>query len=121
MRRQERQAFGTPCGFALVALAMAALVVLATPSKAAAQAVTGTLLGNVTDSSGGAVPGATVTATEVQTNVSRSVVSNESGYYIFSSLQNGTFEVSAELQGFKKVVRQGVRVDVNTTVRVDLA
>ena len=102
-------------------LAMAALVVLATPSRVAAQAVTGTLLGNVTDSSGGAVPGATVTATEVQTNVSRTAISNESGYYIFSSLQNGTFEVSAELQGFKKVVRQGVRVDVNTTVRIDLA
>ena len=44
-----------------------------------------------------------------------------SGYYIFSSLQNGTYNVAAELQGFKKVVRQSVRVDVNTTVRVDLA
>jgi hypothetical protein len=95
--------------------------ILATPSLASAQAVTGTLLGNITDSSGGAVPGATVTATEVQTNISRTAVSNESGYYIFTSLQNGTFEVSAEIQGFKKVVRQGVKVDVNTTVRVDLA
>ena len=121
MRRNFGQAFGTPWGAALMVLAMAAVVVLATPSRVAAQAVTGTLLGNVTDSSGGAVPGATVTATEVQTNVSRTAISNESGYYIFSSLQNGTFEVSAELQGFKKVVRQGVRVDVNTTVRVDLA
>jgi len=95
--------------------------ILAMPSLAGAQAVTGTLLGNITDSSGGAVPGATVTATEVQTNISRTAVSNESGYYIFTSLQNGTFEVSAEIQGFKKVVRQGVKVDVNTTVRVDLA
>jgi hypothetical protein len=120
MRRSLRQAFGTLHGPALTALALAVVVALTMPSKASAQAVTGTLLGNVTDSSGGAVPGATVTATEVQTNVSRSVVSNESGYYIFSSLQNGTFEVSAELQGFKKVVRQGVKVDVNTTVRVDL-
>ena len=105
---------------AVAALAVAAAL-LAMPSGAAAQAVTGTLLGNITDSSGAAVPGATVTATEVQTNVSRSTVSNENGYYIFSSLQNGTFEVSAELQGFKKVVRQGVKVDVNTTVRVDLS
>jgi len=85
-----------------------------------AQAVTGTLLGNVNDSSGAAVPGATVTARETQTNVSRSVVTNETGYYIFASLQNGTYAVEAELQGFKKVVREGVRVDVNTSVRVDL-
>ena len=90
------------------------------PVNASAQAVTGTLLGNITDSSGAAVPGATVTATETQTNVSRSAVTNEAGYYMFSSLQNGTYAVEAELQGFKKVVRQGVKLDVNTTVRVDL-
>ena len=76
--------------------------VLATPSRVAAQAVTGTLLGNVTDSSGGAVPGATVTATEVQTNVSRTAISNESGYYIFSSLQNGTFEVVSRAPGLQE-------------------
>ena len=46
------------------------------PTAASAQAVTGTLLGNVTDSSGGAVPGATVTATDVDKNISRNVVSN---------------------------------------------
>ena len=104
--------------WAPVVLSMA--VVLGVSSTAGAQAVTGTLLGNVTDSSGAAVPGVTVTALEVQTNVSRTAVTNESGYYIFSSLQNGTYTVDAELQGFKKVVREGVKVDVNTTVRVDL-
>jgi hypothetical protein len=104
---------------ALLAL-LTAVVVVIVPSTAAAQAVTGTLLGNVTDPSGAAVPGATVTALEVQTNISRTAVTNETGYYIFSSLQNGTYSVDAELQGFKKVVRQNVKVDVNTTVRVDL-
>ena len=102
-----------------VAVALTAGLVLA-PSAASAQAVTGTLLGNVTDSSGAAVPGATVTATETQTSISRSTVSNEAGYYIFPSIQNGTYEVAAELQGFKKVVRQNVKVDVNTTMRADL-
>src|SRR5262245_1538052 len=90
------------------------------PSRASAQAVTGTLLGNITDSSGAAVPGATITATETQTNVSRSTVSNEAGHYIFSSLLNGRYTVSAELQGFKKVVRQNVVLDVNTTIRIDM-
>ena len=108
-----------------VALLMCALVAMlvgtfAVPSTAYAQAVTGTLLGNVTDSSGAAVPGATVTATEVQTNIARTAVSTETGHYIFSSLKNGTYTVEAELQGFRKIVRQNVRVDVNTTMRVDL-
>ena len=104
----------------LVALVVSAALLLI-PSTAAAQAVTGTLLGNVTDSSGAAVPGATVTVTDVEKNTSRSVVSNEAGYYILASLPNGTYTVDAELQGFKKVARQNVKVDVNTTVRVDLS
>ena len=102
---------------ALVAMLVGTFAV---PSTVYAQAVTGTLLGNVTDSSGAAVPGATVTATEVQTNIARTAVSNETGHYIFSSLKNGTYTVEAELQGFRKIVRQNVRVDVNTTMRVDL-
>ena len=105
-----------------LACALAVAVALcAVPSTAAAQAVSGTLLGNITDSSGGAVPGATITATDADTSVGRSVVSNESGRYIFSSLVNGRYTVTAELQGFKKVVRTNVKVDVNTTVRIDMA
>jgi hypothetical protein len=104
-----------------LALALAVAAGLcAAPSVAAAQAVTGTLLGNVTDSSGGAVPGVTVTATEVATNVSRTTVSNEAGRYIFASIVNGTYSVAAELQGFKKVVHQNIKVDVNTNIRVDV-
>jgi hypothetical protein len=101
----------------LVTLVCAALAV---PSTAGAQAVTGTLLGNINDSSGAVVPGVTVTATEVGTDTSRTAVTNEGGHYFFSSLKNGIYTVSAELQGFRKVIRQNVRVDVNTTIRVDL-
>ncbi len=117
--RQSRTA-NTPG--ALLVCGMVAMLVgmLAIPSTVSAQAVTGTLLGNVTDASGAAVPGATVTAIETQTNISRTAVSNEAGNYIFSSLKNGTYSVEAELQGFRKVIRQNVRVDVNTTMRVDL-
>ena len=102
------------CGIAML------VSMLAVPSTVGAQAVTGTLLGNVTDASGAGVPGATVVATETQTNSSRTAVTNDAGNYIFSSLRNGTYSVEAELQGFRKVVRQNVRVDVNTTMRVDL-
>src|SRR5437899_11316589 len=95
-------------------------VVLVIPCLLTAQAVKGGLLGNVLDDAGLAVPGATVTITEVNTNISYTTVTNESGYYIFSNLKDGTYRVTAELPGFKKVVREGVRVDVNQTVRVDL-
>ena len=124
MRRTLSEAFGGHVRLSLIqafaTIVAALLIVISMPASARAQAVTGTLLGNITDSSGGAVPGATVTATETQTNISRNAVTNEHGYYIFSSLQNGTYAIEAELTGFKKVVRQGVKVDVNTTVRVDL-
>src|SRR5947199_1406266 len=95
-------------------------VVLAIPRLLHAQAVKGGLLGNVVDDAGLAVPGATVTVTEVNTNISYAAVTNESGYYVFANLKDGTYRVAAELTGFKKVVRDGVRVDVNQTVRVDL-
>src|SRR5262245_42381986 len=102
------------------AAASVVVCLCAMPSPTAAQAVTGTLLGNITDSSGGAVPGVSVTATEVQTNISRTTISNEAGHYTFSSLPNGKYTVSAELQGFKKVIRQNIEVEVNTTIRVDM-
>src|SRR4051812_50122059 len=95
----------------LATAAAVAACLWAIPTSASAQAVTGTLLGNITDSSGGAVPGVTVTATEVQTSISRTTVSNEAGHYTFSSLPNGRYAVSAELQGFKKVIRQNVEVE----------
>ncbi len=119
MRRSVSVVVRTLYAPLLVALAMSAFI-MTIPSTASAQAVTGTLLGNITDSSGAAMPGATVTATDVDKNISRSVVTNEAGYYIFTSLLNGNYTVEAELQGFKKVARQNVKVDVNTTVRVDL-
>jgi outer membrane receptor protein involved in Fe transport len=85
-----------------------------------AQAVRGGLLGNIVDPAGLALPGVTVTITETNTNISSTTTTNESGYYTFPSLKDGTYRVAAELSGFKKVVREGVIVDVNTTVRVDL-
>ncbi|HWP99459.1 MAG TPA: carboxypeptidase regulatory-like domain-containing protein [Vicinamibacterales bacterium] len=101
-------------------LAAAWLAALAVAAPALGQAVRGTLLGNVTDASGLALPGATVTITEVRTNLTYTTTTNESGNYVFSNLRDGEYRVEAELAGFKKAVRSGVKVDVNTTVRVDL-
>jgi hypothetical protein len=93
---------------------------LASPVALGAQAMKGTLLGNITDQAGLALPGVTVVITEQNTNITYSTPTNESGYYVFSNLKDGTYRVEAELSGFKKTVRDGIEVKVNTTVRVDL-
>jgi hypothetical protein len=94
--------------------------VLLLPGSAWSQAVRGSLVGTVTDSSGAAVPDATVTLTEAQTGISRSVPTNQSGAYVASSLAAGTYLVSVTREGFRKVTRENVDVSVNTTVRVDV-
>jgi hypothetical protein len=103
-----------------IAAFVCALLVFAVPAVIHGQAVKGALLGNITDEGGLAVPGATVTITETSTNISYNTLTNESGNYIFSNLKDGTYKVVAELTGFKKVIRDGVIVSVNTTQRVDL-
>jgi hypothetical protein len=103
----------------LVLTVVLALLIAASPSASWAQAVKGTLLGTVTDSQGATVPGATVTVTETGTNIGRTAPTNGSGNYVFTNLKDGTYRVEVEMSGFRKFVRAGVGVDVNTTVRVD--
>ncbi len=85
-----------------------------------AQAVTGSLVGTVTDASGGAVSNAKVSITETNTSISRTTQTNESGNYTFSQLSPGTYAVIAEQTGFKRQSRSGVDVAVDSTARIDL-
>src|SRR6266853_2316122 len=104
-------------------LSMAALlaaILLGFSAPVMGQAVNATLLGTVTDSSGAAVSNAKVTITETNTGISRTSQTNESGNYISPDLPPGTYTVTAEQSGFKRVSRAGVDVIVNTTQRVDL-
>jgi len=71
----------------------AAAFVLALSGTALAQAVRGTLLGNVTDTQGAPVPGVSVTATETQTNVARTAITNQSGHYVFANMKDGLYKV----------------------------
>ncbi len=85
-----------------------------------AQAVNGTVVGTVTDSSGGTVPGAQVTITDVNTNVSRSATTDAAGYYSFPALPPSTYRVRVEKTGFAAAQRPKVPLPVNSTVRVDV-
>lgn len=101
---------------------MCALVVLCSSTAALldGQAVSGSLLGTVTDASGASVPNAKVVITERNTGISRSADTNQSGNYSFPNLEPGTYRVSVEQQGFRKAVKEGVDVLVNSSVRADL-
>ncbi len=104
----------------MVRLTLVLALLLVSSSRAYAQAVTGTLVGTITDSESLPVPGVSITITEVKTNIRSQSISNEDGNYVFASLQNGVYRVEAELTGFRKAVREGVELQVNTTMRVDL-
>lgn len=93
---------------------------LAATSSVYGQSVAGTLLGTVTDPNNAAVAGATVTVTEVNTNLKYSGATNESGNYVFDRLPLGKYSVEVERAGFKKVLKTGVDVSVNNTTRSDI-
>ncbi len=85
-------------------------------ASASAQTVTGTIQGTVTDTSGAAVPGATVTIRGTETGFVRELVTNERGFYNAPFLPLGTYRVSATLTGFGPVAREGVEVTLNATL-----
>ncbi len=96
------------------------LAVLSTalPIEAAAQNVYGSLVGNVTDISGGAIPGATVTATQTQTNLAREVITNGAGAFSIPNIPSGTYTLTVTLAGFQSFTARDVTV-TNRDVRVD--
>ena len=90
-------------------------------ATAYSQAVNGTLLGTVTDSSGAVVPSAKVTITETNTSSSHSAQTNGSGNYSIPLLPPGKYTVTVEQTGFKKETRRDIDVLVDSTVRVDIS
>src|SRR3989442_2411712 len=88
-------------------LALFALVAL-TPSPASAQLDRGQIAGFIKDQTGGVIPGATITATHAQTGVVRTVVTDGTGYYVFTAGKTGAYDCGGELPGFNKWMQTGV-------------
>ena len=101
-------------GFLAAALAM----LLFGPSGVSAQVVTGTILGTVSDSSGGVMPGVTITIRNTGTEFTRTVVTDARGRYEERQLPIGPYEVKAELQGFRTLLR-GVQLTVGAEVALN--
>src|SRR5688572_19956716 len=99
-----------------VSLFIFSLLVFVAP----AQDLTSRVDGVVVDQSGGRIPGATVTLNSVETNISRTAISDSEGLYVFPQVRSGAYRVSAELSGFKKAVVEGVQVEVGVPANVRL-
>jgi hypothetical protein len=90
------------------------------PASAHAQAVSGTILGTVLDSTGSVVPGATVTILNTGTGLTRTVTTDASGEFTAPQVPTGKYSVTAELAGFKKVTLENIDVGVDQRIRVDV-
>ena len=95
---------------------------LAIAKQARADQLYGTIRGTVTDQSGAVIPGATVTATDVSTGVSRQITSSAGGSFEFLNLlAPAAYNVSVEKAGFHKFVSSNIRLNVNQTYVVAAA
>src|SRR5437870_11701128 len=86
-----------------------------------AQSDRGTMTGTVSDTTGAVIPGVSIVATNVETSARYETVSTETGNYTLSQMPAGLYQLSAELPGFKRYVRQGITVLVAQTLRLDVS
>src|SRR6266850_4199732 len=93
-------------------LAIVTAVCLLLAADAAAQGSFGRLAGSVFDTSGGALPGATVTLTNEQTNQTQTATTSDAGAFLFPQLQPGLYRVSVTLSGFKTAGFEHVEINV---------
>ena len=101
-------------------LCLALTVCLALSAILSAQGTGGRILGRVTDPSGAVVNNVKVTATNDATGVVYDASSNESGDYGFPNLPVGTYSLTFDLTGFKKVVRHAIALDVNQVITLNM-
>src|SRR5688572_14740941 len=101
-------------------LAVALLLLLTTfLANGFSQTSNATLGGTVSDASRALIPGVTVTATNTQTGIVSTALTNETGSYNFPSLQNGNYQVSAELPGFQTQTYSDVTLGLSQQVRMN--
>lgn len=103
----------------LLVLTIFALGLMASPLMA--QNTTGSITGRLTDTSGAVVPGAKVTVENTGTGEKRMLTSDGSGGFTATLLLPGGYSVTSELEGFKTEVRNGITLQVDQTVRVDMS
>ena len=108
--------------FRVVGFFFGALIIAMSAAHPAAQsqAINGTIEGTITDQSGAALPGVSVTVTNIDTGDTRVVVSNEAGVYRAPLLPLGQYRVAAEIQGFRKFEQQGLTLSAGQTATINI-
>jgi len=90
------------------------------PAVLMAQANTGSMSGTVTDPNGSTVPGAKVVATNTANGIKAETLTSDAGLYVFPRLPVGTYDVSIEKAGFKKLDRSGIEIRIATRQELDM-
>ncbi|MGB7437199.1 MAG: carboxypeptidase-like regulatory domain-containing protein, partial [Candidatus Acidiferrum sp.] len=98
--------------FVVLALLLFGVAFLTTAQEA-------TIVGTVTDPSGGVVPNVTITITNVKTGLLRTLTTNDVGQYVAPGLPIGTYDLKAEASGFKLEETKGIVLNVNDRIRID--
>jgi hypothetical protein len=108
-------------GLSRLAVSLLAIVTFAAalPANSSAQMTRGGIAGTVRDASGGVVPGATVTVTNVGTNAVQTATTDAQGFYRVAALEPGTYTVVIELSGFRTVEQRDVPVRAALDAAVD--
>src|SRR5262245_14240913 len=97
----------------LVVLSTGLLIFAMTANSAWAQA-TAEVSGTVKDQSGAVLPGVEITATQTDTGIARTTVTNETGSFVLSPLATGPYRFEAALPGFRTFVQTGIVLQVNS-------
>jgi len=103
----------------MATLIIALIFASALPNLCHAQVLYGSMVGNVKDETGGAIPGADVTIINNDTNLTRHGVTNEVGLYNFPTVPSGTYTLRVSMPGFRDYVKANIVVTVNSTTRAD--
>lgn len=121
--RSERGNFANPRGFGRSINAFSAfifaLTLLVLPIVVNAQVLYGSLTGAVTDPKDSMVPGAKVEITNVNTGISKTVITDDRGAFLVNDLQPGVYKVVVSLTGFKSLLRESIAINANSITRVD--
>jgi hypothetical protein len=111
----SRKSIGAICTAFAVVLGLAGVA-----RPAFGQTVTGTIQGTVVDSSGGVLPGVTISIVQTATGAERTVVTDEVGFFSAPYLPIGPYKLTVTLSGFATVVREGITLGLNDTRVIDI-
>jgi Carboxypeptidase regulatory-like domain/TonB dependent receptor len=95
-----------------------AVLTLSFSCTIAAQQITGSIRGTVTDPAGATVVGASVTAIQIETGLTRTASADRVGEYVLLELPVGHYRLEATAKGFQSYIQQGITVDVNETATI---